>query len=136
MPRTRNATANPLLNVASRMSLIRDRFTIKILYRHKVRDLSGMMNFVYDPCIQQFSKLFLYDGFKRRIYFSQLLLIWLDPFLDRDDMLDDPCVIFFQIIIHPCEHISILFEQEDEGLSFLLCTTCTKVDKFRILFCS
>lgn len=97
---------------------------------------SGMMNLIYDPCIQQFIKIFLYEGFKWRMYLSQLFLIWLDSFLDWDDMLDDPCVISFQVIIHPCEHISVLFEQADEGMSFFLCTRCAKINKLWILFCS
>ena len=38
VPRVCNATTNPLEMVASRMSLIKDRFTIEILYKPSILD--------------------------------------------------------------------------------------------------
>jgi len=107
-----------------------------LMYMNNIWNSCGRMNFVYDMCIQQLSKLFLYERFKWRMYFPQLMLIWIDPFFNRDDALDDPCVISFQIIIRPHEHISVLFEKIDKGLPLLLCETCTKIDELRIFFCS
>jgi len=107
-----------------------------LLYKHNVGDRSGIQNFVYDPFIQKFSKILLYEGFKQHMYFSQLMLIWLDPFLDWNDMLDDPCVISFQVIVRPHKHILVLFEQANKGFSFLLCATCPKIDKPQIMFYS
>ena len=95
-----------------------------------------MTNSVNDPCIQQLSQLFLYEGFKWRMYFPQFFLKWLDPFFDCNHMLDYSRVVCFQIIVCPREHISVLFEQADKGLPLLLCETCIKIDELQILFCS
>lgn len=42
----------------------------------------------------------------------------------------------FQIIVRPREHILVLFEQVDKGLSLLLCATCAKISELWILLCS
>ena len=70
------------------------------------------------------------------MYFPQLLLIWLDPFFERNDVLDYLHVIGFQIIVRPCKNIFVLFEKVDKGLQLLRCQTCIEIDELWILFYS
>lgn len=95
-----------------------------------------MTNSVYDLSIQQLSQLFLDKGFKWQMYFPQLLLKQLHPFLDQNNMFDYFHVVSFHIIICPRENILIFFEQVDKVLPLLLRAACTEIDKLQKLFCS
>ena len=68
------------------------------------------------------------------MYFSQLLLKWLNPFFDQNHMLDYSCVVCFQIIVCPCKHIFLLFEKVEKCLPLLQCATRTEIRKLQILF--
>lgn len=65
--------------------------------------------------------------------FLYLLLKRLGPFLDWYDMLDYSHVIYLEVVIHPCEYISVLLEEENEILPLLRCAECTEIHKLQIL---
>jgi len=71
VPCTRNIAANALKNVASRMSLIRDRFTIEILYKPSIPD--------------NITNLRMFNDDRQTLHFMANVDVFKDVVIDNDE---------------------------------------------------
>lgn len=67
------------------------------------------------------------------MHFSQFLLVRLYIQLHWDDMLDNLCIIYIQVIISPCKYVFMLFEQFNGCRSLSGSGSKSQVDILRIL---